>query len=284
MRTFKRSFFATVAVAALFLSATSVRGAIVNLAIDPTQSSLSISGSVAGGPFGAAKAYLQQGAGSLTTTYSGAVDIDLALGTIQLLPTSQIIAANSGNWRPAPGPGPGNPDPVGGYNSAGTTPANYGVQIPSGATQSSFTGLVFSFGVPPQPAIPGGVPSTPMPLIGNNFNLTGQGMSFIAGRRLIVFANGPPLGVNDNSGVAGFPTLFGTNGADIGSWDGTTLIIPVHSTLTYVIDEALGISDTIQFTGQIVATLVPEPSSVIMAGLGVVGLVAAGYRARKRKA
>jgi hypothetical protein len=279
MRTLKRSFLATAAVAALCLIATSAQAAIVNLTIDPTASSLDLSGQINAPTIGQPnKAYVAQGTGSLTTTYSGSISIDLQPGTIQMMPGSSIIAANSGNWSPAPGPGGPTDDPVGSFGASGTTPANYGVNIPSFGVQSNFVGLVFDFGVPDQDAIPGGIPSAPVALTGTSFNLAGQGMAFTAGRRLLV----SPL-ANDNSDVIGFPTLFGTNGSAVGSWDGTTLIIPVFSTLTYQIEDSPPIDDTVRFSGFIVAR-VPEPSTLIMAGMGVVGLVTVGYRARKRKA
>jgi hypothetical protein len=280
MRTLKRGILAAAAVAAFGLIATSAQAAIVNLTIDSSASSLALSGQINAPTIGQPnKAYVAQGAGSLTTTYSGTINIDLQPGTIQLLSGSSIVAANSGNWSPAPGPGGPTDDPVGSFGAAGSTPANYGVNIPSFGVQSNFVGLVFDFGVPAQAAIPAGLPSTPVALSGGGtFNLAGQGMSFIAGRRLLV----SPL-ANDNSSVAGFPTLFGTNGSATGSWDGTTLIIPVFSTLTYQIEDSPPIDDTVRFSGFIVAR-VPEPSTLIMAGMGVVGLVTVGYRARKRKA
>jgi hypothetical protein len=280
MRTLKRGILAAAAAAAFGLLATSAQAAIVNLVIDPSASSLTLSGEINAPTIGQPhKAFVAQGAGALTTTYSGTINIDLQPGTIQLMPGSSIVAANSGVWSPAPGPGGPTDDPVGSFGGAGSAPANYGVQIPSFGVQQNYTGLVFDFGVPAQDAIPTGIPSTPVALAAGSFNLTGQGMSFSAGRQLFV----SPLG-NDNSSAIGFPTLFGTNGSGVGSWDGTTLVIPVFSTLTYQIEDSPPIDTTVQFSGFITARVVPEPSTILMAGMGVVGLVTVGYRARKRKA
>jgi hypothetical protein len=281
MRTLKRGILAAAAVAAFGLVASSAQAAVVNLVIDPSASSLALSGEIDAPSIGQAhKAFLPQGVGALTTTYSGSINIDLQPGTIQMLPGSSIVAADSGIWAPAPGPGGPNDDPVGSFGGAGSTSANYGVMIPSFGVQQNYMGLVFDFGVPAQPAIPTGIPSAPVALSGGGtFNLTGQGMAFTAGRQLFV----SPLG-NDNSSAAGFPTLFGTNGSGVGSWDGTTLVIPVFSTLTYQINASPAINTTVQFSGFITARVVPEPSTILMAGMGVVGLVTVGYRARKRKA
>jgi hypothetical protein len=261
-----------VAIAALFLTATSVQAAVVNLTVVPGLSSLKIGGNIdassVGGPGFKNLPISAQGPGGDITSYSGSISIDLQPGTIQLLTGSSIVAANSGVWSPAGTNGGG--DPV-----AGTfAPANYGVQVAAIGALSTYYNLVMDFGAPIV-----GIASTPTPLVGNNFNLLGQAMSYDTGRTAITSGLG-----NGDSNYAGFPTIFGTNGVDTGTWDGTTLTIPVHSTVTYTIDEDLGIIGTVTMTGTLVATTIPEPSTMIMAGLGVVGLVAAGYRARKRNA
>ena len=254
---------------ALCLFASSAQAA--RLTVDPNQSFLTIGGKIdASSVGGAGYANLvkqAQAAGSLTASYTGWVDIDLQPGTIQLLPGSNMVAATTGNWAPAD-LGPGN-DPVG-----GSSPANYGITIPQLGAFAQYNTLRLDFGAPTY-----ALPSTPVALGGGGtFDLAGQAMSFTTGRYAIVSGIG-----NGEDDVVGFPTVFGTSAADVGSWDGTTLIIPVHSTVTYTLQDTPAIYDTITFTGQIVA-VIPEPSTMIMAGLGVVGLVTVGYRSRKRKA
>ncbi len=257
---------ALVVAVALCLFASSAQAA--RLTVDPNQSFLAISGNIdassVGGPSYANLPYLEQATGSMTATYAGWVDIDLQPGTIQLLPGSNMVAATTGIWAPAD-PGPGNGDP-----SGGASPANYGISIPQLGVLAEYNTLRLDFG-----ALAYSIPSTPMALSGPSFDLTGQAMSFSTGRSALVSGLG-----NDASDVSGFPTIFSTNGADVGTWDGTTLTIPVHSTVTYEISSSPLIYNTVQFTGQIVA-VIPEPSTMIMAGLGVFGLVAVGYRKRK---
>jgi hypothetical protein len=82
-----------------------------------TTSTLTLSGSVAGG------AIQQQGAGSLSTTYSGNINVLWNRTTNQisfLLPGTAANAANSGTWRPD----------IGGADCSGAAcpPANYGAQ------------------------------------------------------------------------------------------------------------------------------------------------------------
>jgi hypothetical protein len=86
------------------------------LAIDPTQSSLSITGTVTIGT--TTVSLVEQAPGSLTTTYEGAihVDIDPVGHTINFLNdgVTAITADNSGSWQPLPG------------GASGNAPANYG--------------------------------------------------------------------------------------------------------------------------------------------------------------
>jgi hypothetical protein len=79
-------------------------------------------------------------------------------------------------------------------------------------------------------------------------------------------------------------------GAGVATWDGVTLTINVSGTLKYTIEDnntpANGADDIdiVQtFNGQLVYhPYVPEPSSMVLAGCGVVGLLAAVWR-RKRQ-
>ncbi len=260
-----------VAIAALCL-ATSVQAAPVNLIVDSSQSSLTMGGFIDASSIGGVNfknlPFVPQAPGSNTTSYVGSINIDVTPGTLQLLPGSNVIAQNSGVWQPI------------------NAPANYGLAIPGIALVASFSNLTFDWGILADasilfPATP--VASTPMPLSGvgvGNFDLFGQGagltgVSFFA----LTSGLGSGAGQVDESPIIS----FGQTAADIGTWDGTTLTLPVHSTVTTVIQASPLVTQTITMTGLIVAT-VPEPSSIFMAGLGVVGLVTVGYRSRKRKA
>ncbi|MDW8263198.1 MAG: hypothetical protein RMJ35_11785, partial [Phycisphaerales bacterium] len=79
--------------------------------IDPTATTVTISGTLAGLPI------TQQGPGSLTTTYFGAIRAELAPGAVRFVQGGNAVANNSGSWQPAPG------------GAAGSAPANYGGQV-----------------------------------------------------------------------------------------------------------------------------------------------------------
>jgi hypothetical protein len=127
-------------------------------------------------------------------------------------------------------------------------------------------------------------PSSTMGRAGNNFNLFGQGLGYTLGRQAFVSGLG-----NDTGSLIGQPTAFyGSNGVDIGTWDGVTLTIPVHSQFTFRIpntEQFGGIDQTFFVEGQLVAipyVPVPEPSTFTLVGFGIVGLLSYAWRARKR--
>src|ERR1039457_2566357 len=79
--------------------------------LDTNQSALTISGTVQGASLA------QQGAGSLTTHYGGAIEVTQMASSIQFPGQSLIAAMNSGNWQPLAD------------GSAGVAPANYGAAV-----------------------------------------------------------------------------------------------------------------------------------------------------------
>jgi hypothetical protein len=169
-------------------------------------------------------------------------------------------------------------DPVG-PPPAGINPnSNFGLVTPSIGLTAVIYQLVNTLN-----------PGAPMPLVGNNFDLAGQTATAVAGRQAFVSFLG-----NDTGSLVGVPTFFGTlgpgvptPGIDVGTWDGTTLTIPIHSQFTIqVTDDPFPIFQTATVVGQIVATprIVPEPSTMVLFGFGVVGLLTAAWRKRVRKA
>ena len=66
--------------------------------LDPMRSSITLSGNAAGFNL------KQQGAGSITTSYSGTINVDASGGAITLTGGSNIVAADSGVWRPGNAP------------------------------------------------------------------------------------------------------------------------------------------------------------------------------------
>jgi len=84
-----------------------VSAAPVTFLLDPERSSITLSGSAVG------NALMAQAPGSLTTKFTGAIQVEVTDTTIQFTSGSLIDALPSGNWGPLPGGG------------AGSAPADY---------------------------------------------------------------------------------------------------------------------------------------------------------------
>jgi hypothetical protein len=268
---------AVAAIAALFFAASTARAGVVDFVIDPTQSFMtqqSILDLTAG--MGGIQNTAPAFPGSDTTSLYGQMFIDVQPGSLQFVPGSQIsnaigapgVAGVPGAFRPFD---PVVSDPVG-PPPAGINPnSNYGLVTPGIGLTAVIYNLVNTL-----------APGAAMPLVGNNFNLAGQTALATSGRQAFVSFLG-----NDTGSLVGVPTFFGTLAADIGTWDGTTLTIPIHSTFTInVTNDPFPIFQTATVVGQIVAVprVVPEPSTMVLFGFGVVGLLTAAWRKRVRKA
>jgi hypothetical protein len=295
-RCINRSLLALATLAAFSLIAPTAQAAVQSFAIDNTLSSLKLQTKLdlSASPtapqilFSKAQVGVNTSSGGNTTgdisRFVGTIKADVNPGTIELLNSSSIVADSVGSWAPNdPFPGPG--DPLSPPNSGFTNPANYGIRLAALISLvAENSGQAMTFGAPASPYIPSfpaGIPTSPMPLVAGSFSLTGQAMSMTAGRQAFTSAFG-----NDTNSIVGFPTVFstGAGGPDVGtlSLDGLTLTIPVHSEIPTLLFNDLGFPAIVStiYTGVIVAHLVPEPSSIVMLGFGVVGMLAYGMRAR----
>jgi hypothetical protein len=215
--------------------------------IDPNQSTLVLSGSLSG------SAIQQQGAGSLSTAYSGSIDAFFNATQI-MFNNANVDALVSGTWQP------------GLSGTTGSAAADYGAK----ATVVIFTGVGavrdFTFNIS----------SGLLPRTGSAFDASQLTLSTTAGS----------FDYNVPSVKSGSQTLTGQSALDqltagmiTQSGNVETLTIPISYTQTFTLLSAN--DSTLTVTGNLVAiAAVPESSSVSLLLCGGVLLIAMSARRR----
>lgn len=256
-------------------------GAPVTFTVDSAQSSLAISSSTT--VFGTPLPTKGQGDGSLVTSYSGTLQVDLAPGTIQLLAGSTLVAGISGNWQPGTDYSnyPADVDSPNGYGNT-AEPANYGILTDltalgavigkQGWSPSAIRGLEIAL-----------VDAAPKPLVGGIFDEAGTATDFTAGTVFYGSGGSPPI-TNLATTVFPDPTTdaLGT-GTLAQSGNVLTLTLPVSFSVSYPVSF---LAITTSYAGTIVATAtIPEPASATLVASGLVSLffpLRAGLRRSNR--
>jgi hypothetical protein len=234
-----------------------------------------------------------------TASIGGTIDTNYVDGTsIQFLSgQTNVVGVNSGNYRPNPAAytGDTNPDPVqasgGSFSNTSTAAAVFGARV----RVSALGGLVNAdgafinfFGVNYE------LSSGVLGLAGTNSpfaNTTTVGIqsSYLAVDGLTVLGQQV---VDDQIGAIANATAANTGAAgtlaDLGG-QLRRITIPILLNLVIPLDDEGTYTLTAQATGTIVATaevpIIPEPSTLAMAGIGVVGLAfAARRKIAKRRA
>lgn len=269
------------AVGALLLPAISQAAPLV-FTVDASASSLSISPSTS--LFGTPLEMQGQEAESLTTSYSGQIVADVTASTIQFLPTTVLVAGNSGNWAPGVDYS-GYPDDLEDPDGYVMTnyPANYGISTDlsplgtvlgqNGWSASAIRNLQISLS-----------DTTSRPLVAGTFNEAGLATDFLSGT--VYYASGGTPPVTDLANTV-FPQntvdVSGATGELITAGNLLTLTLPVDFNVTYNVNF---LTLSTQYTGVIVATaIVPEPATGGLLGLaGLCLLCAAGRQHARRHA
>ena len=220
----------------------------VVFAVDPARSQLTLSGKIVGNTL------TGQGAGSLTTTYSGNINANVSASTIQFTGSSTITAKTNGIWQPA----------VGG--SVGSAAADYGAQAtvsPFGTVYGALRNLVFD------------VTSSSLTLTGTNFDSSALVFSFVPGSgSSLDYYNA--VVAHGTQALSGYSTNSVANQASL-STNGNVeqLVIQINTQFSFAL---VSPGDTpLALTGQIVATNSTAPpliNSIILTNQNVVLTVA----------
>jgi hypothetical protein len=207
--------------------------------VDNSQSQVTLSGKIAGYPLTA------QGAGSLTTTYSGDINADIVGSTIQFTGSSSIVAETNGIWQPA----------VGG--ASGSAVADYG-----GKASLSFLGT--GYGAARNIVLD--LNSPLLTLTGTNFDSTALVFSFAASSAssfdyyTSIAHNTLSLTGNSTNSVANGASLS-TNGNVL------KLVIQINAQFAFTL---LSTGDTpLDLTGQIVATNLLAAAPLMISSIAV---------------
>jgi hypothetical protein len=193
--------------------------------VDPNQSLVSISGSIAG------TSLESQGSGSLTTQFGGSILADMSGTTIQFPGQSQVTGLNSGTWQPMPD------------GSDGSAPATFGAKA----------SLLFTTGVAAVRNVQFDITSAALTLVNGQFDA--QPITFSIAEGAACSAAYRTEGALSYSGAVALDGRSVT-GQDamaslsvVGSQQ--VLSIPIHYTLTFSL---LDQDDTsVTLTGQLVA-------------------------------
>jgi hypothetical protein len=219
------------------LSAVESFGSLITYTVDPTQSELTLSGTV-----GLGNSIEPQEAGSLVTSYTGTItaDRDFVAGTIELM-GGNVAAASTGNYIPL-----ASSPPSDNYGFYGFVIGNGG-----GATlESAIEQFTFSLQS-------GLISPTP------GFNASLAAGTITSGEvGLEVFQGFPPPPNYSTAAISGALALAAGDGSLQDNGNLETLAIPIQTEIY------LGPSDElpVELSGQLVATAtVPEPSCVVIA-------------------
>lgn len=195
----------------------------VQFTIDPAQTQITLSGSVAGSTL------KEQGPGSLTTTISGTMLADVTGTSIQFTGGSSLIAKTNGVWQPGPG------------GASGSAPADYGAQASTflGTIKGALRDLVLD------------MTSGSLPINNGQFDASGLIFGFKTNGTAAFDYDAGFLG-RDSIELSGLSTNKIVNGATLSGASGSQkLVIQVDTEFKF---SAISDNDSaVHLTGQLVA-------------------------------
>lgn len=204
--------------------------------VDSSQSQLSLSGQIGG------YTLTSQATGSLTTSYKGSINVEVAGSAIRFTGSSTIPAITNGIWRPALG------------GNLGVAPADYGAQasIPfSGTGYGAGRNIVLD------------ITSSPLALTGTNYDSSkltismptnsGAVFDYMAGTQK---GSAPLYGSSTNAVATG--SFISTNG------DLVKLVVQINMTIAGTNGTVLNFTGKLTATNSLSASLPPVITSLLV--------------------
>jgi hypothetical protein len=244
--------------------ATSLRAEVLTFAVDPTQSSVTLSGSASGADL------QEQSPGSLTTTFNGVLVLDVTTAFVQFPGGSRLIPQELNSWQPG----------TGGVD--GTALASYGAKAQIGS------GLFSVSAVAATRRLAFDVLSSPLALQGGSFSAEGLQFQFVETNNptldyktsgLLNSHDGQPLSGLATNKIAGVSTL---------ATAGTVQTLTLKVSATYRFGLLVPDDSELSLSGQIVATrtVTDVPPTIIITppAIGATAMILtwpAGYKLQK---
>ncbi|MEQ1829851.1 MAG: PEP-CTERM sorting domain-containing protein [Pirellula sp.] len=205
--------------------------------------------------------YTQQGAGSLTTTYTGSlvVDVNNVLSPTSIIFSNANINANTnGSWSPNDQ----------GNGQTPSSPADYGIRVGEIQANGKLRNIVFN------------VAAASATVNAGNYSVANQSWSYLTGN-IDVFSDALMDGTSSTltgsaSNTNAAQGTYGVAGSTV------TLTVPVTVSIAYTLPGTPTVTGFNTYTGTLTGiAAVPEPTSIALVGIcGCAGLL---IRRRKRR-
>lgn len=215
-----------------------------------------------------------------TAALSGVLNTDYTFNSIEFLAGSSISFLNSGSYRPNPAAYslPLNPDGIasgGVFTNTTSAAAVYAGRLRTTTLLVTNDAFVFSLY-----NMVMGLQSGTLPMSGGFFDGDFAANSIaatIGDGRFAVDTTGITI-IPDEIGA--FGNVGGTNATPLGSIEYSglvgTLTLPINFSFPFALTDDVAL--TAQFTGQIVAHYIPEPSTLVLSGLAIAVLGSLAWR------
>lgn len=226
---------------ALVLPANCLRAELATFTLDPSRSSVALSGSASGA------ALKPQGPGSLEAVYDGTLVLDVGPSEIRFVGGSRIAPRETGSWQPGP------------KGADGSAPASYGGKAQLGAGLFSISAVAATRRI-----LLDLVGGTPFPLQSGTFNAAGLGFQFVETNNPVLdYKTSGIANEKDGMALSGLATNQPAGMSTLVT-EGTVQTLTLKVSATFVFELLLPDDSSLSLSGQLVATrVIPDAPPIV---------------------